>query len=158
LTSTSERPFDVAVVADSTPLIAAANRGDNFHRLALSLVMAAGRDLIIPDPVVVEVDWMIRERGGAEPARRLLNALVAGAYQRATLSPSLFAAACAIDRTHADLDLGFVDASVMAVAAATESAILTFDFTHFRAAPQARGRPWRLMIDEAEYEKWRGRR
>jgi predicted nucleic acid-binding protein len=147
----------VAVVADSTPLIAAANRGDNFHRLALSLVMAAGRDLIIPDPVVTEVDWMVRDRGGLEPARRLLNALVAGAYQRATLSPSLFAAACAIDRTYADLDLGLVDASVMAVAAATDSVILTFDFAHFRAAPQARGRAWRLMVDEAEYEKWRGR-
>jgi predicted nucleic acid-binding protein len=101
---------------------------------------------------------MLRDRGGPDPARRLLNALVAGAYQRATLSPSLFAAACAIDRTYGDLDLGLVDASVMAVAAATDSAILTFDFTHFRAVPQARGRAWRLVVDEAEYEKWRGRR
>ena len=101
---------------------------------------------------------MLRDRGGPEYARRFLNALTAGTYQRATLSPSLFAAACAIDRAHADLDLGFVDASVMAVAEATNSAVMTFDFTHFRAAPPTKGRAWRLMVDEMEYEKWRGRR
>ena len=147
----------MAVVADSAPLIAAGVRQDNFHRLAVRLVAAAGRDLIVPDPVVVEVDWMLRDRVGPATARLFLDALVDGAWQRAQLSPSLFAAAREIDREHADLDLGFVDASVMAVARATDSAILTFDFTHFRAATPKRGRPWRLMIDEAEYERWRGR-
>jgi uncharacterized protein len=147
----------MAVVADSTPLIAAANSRDDFHRLAISLVRAAGRDLIIPDPVIVEVEWMIRDRGGPTPSHRFLDAIVAGTYRRATLSPSVFAAAAAIDQRHADLDLGFVDASVMAVAEATDSVILTFDFTHFRAAPPARGRAWRLMVDESEYERWRGR-
>jgi predicted nucleic acid-binding protein len=148
----------VAVVADSAPLIAAASRTDAFHMLARRLVAAAGRELIVPDPVVVEVDWMLRHRVDAATARRFLQALASGAHQRGTISPSVFAAACAIDQAYADLDLGLVDASVMAIASATDSAILTFDFTHFRAAAPKRGRAWRLMIDEAEYEKWRGRR
>ena len=148
----------MGVVADSTPLIAAANRGDDFHLLARRLVAAAGRDLIVPDPVAVEVDWMLRDRGSPPIARRFLDALNSGAYRRAALTPSLFGAACAIGETHADLDLGLVDASVIAIAAATDSAILTFDFAHFRAAVPKRGRPWRLMIDEGEFERWRGAR
>lgn len=148
----------MAVVADSTPLIAAASRTDAFHQLARRLVTAAGRDLIVPDPVIVEVDWMLRDRVDLLTARRFLNAMATGQYRRATLSPSLFEAARAIDERHADLDLGLVDASVMAVAEATDSVVLTFDFTHFRAAPPARGRAWRLMVDESEYERWRGRR
>ncbi len=147
----------MTVVADSAPLIAAANARDEFHRLARSLVRAAGRDLIIPDPVLVEVDWMIRDRGGAAPARLFLAAVVSGSYQRAILSPSVLAKAAEIDERHSALDLGLVDASVMAVADATDSVILTFDFAHFRAAPPARGRAWRLMVDEAEYQRWRGR-
>ena len=148
----------MAVVADSTPLIAAASRTDAFHLLAKRLVAAAGRELIVPEPVVAEVDWMLRDRVDTPTARRFLRALVSGAQQRWTLSPSVFAAACAIDEAYADLDLGIVDASVMAVATATDSPILTFDFAHFRAAAPKRGRAWRLMVDEAEYEKWRGRR
>lgn len=148
----------MAVVADSTPLIAAANKGDNFHLLARTLVAAAGRELIVPDPVAVEVDWILRDRADASIARRFLDALTSGAYQRATLTSTLFADACAIDRTYSGLDLGLVDASVMAIANATDSTILTFDFAHFRAATPKRGRPWRLMVDEHEYERWRGAR
>ncbi len=146
----------MAVVADSAPLIAAASRSDAFHVLGRRLVAAAGRDLIIPDPVAVEVDWMLRDRVDTATARRFLGALVSGALQRMTLPPTLFAEACAIDRMYADLDLGLVDAAVMAIAQATDATVLTFDFTHFRAATPKRGRPWRLMIDEAEYERWRG--
>ncbi len=148
----------MAVVADSAPLIAAASRTDAFHLLARRLVAAAGRDLIVPDPVAVEVDWMLRDRVDTSTARRFLGSLVSGALQRMTLPPSLFAEATAIDGMYADLDLGLVDASVMAVAQALDATVLTFDFTHFRAAMPKRGRPWRLMIDEAEYERWRGRR
>jgi len=146
----------MAVVADSAPLIAAASRSDTFHQLAKRLVASAGRELVVPDPVVAEVDWMLRERVDPATARRFLRSLASGAHQRATLSPSLFAAACAIDERYADLDLGLVDAAVMAIAGATDSVILTFDFAHFRAAAPKRGRAWRLMIDEHEYERWRG--
>src|SRR5438094_492012 len=89
-----------------------------------------------------ENDQPARDRVDTLTARRFLQAMAAGTYRRATLSPSQFDAARAIDERHADLDLGIVDASVMAIAEATDSVVLTFDFTHFRAAPPARGRAW----------------
>lgn len=143
----------MAVVVDSGPLLAAALTRDQAHELAATLIAFGGRDLLIPDPVVTECDDFLRRRDAHDGARRLLDALVAGTWIRTLLPPTLFAQAVAIDAHYADLGLGFVDASVMAVAASTRSAILTFDFEHFRAAPPVGGGAWDLVIDEAEYAK-----
>ncbi len=143
------------VVADTGPILAAANRRDELHELAAALVTAAGRQLAVPDPVVTEVDRLLRDRVGSVAARRFLDALVSGIHERLRLGPSLFARAVAIDRHYAALDLGLADASVMAVAQATNSPILTFDFSHFRAAPPTQGGAWRLVIEEVDYRRWR---
>ena len=146
------------VVADTGPIVAAASRSDDLHDVAAALIIAAGRDLLVPEPVIAEADWLLRQRVGVAAARGFLRALVDGMYQRVTLSPSLFAAAVEIDQRYGDLDLGLVDASVMAVAEATHSAILTFDFQDFRAASPRRGGAWHLVFDEAELSRWRRRR
>ena len=139
------------VVVDTGPLLAALNRKDEAHRLATMLIDMSGRDLIIPDPVVVEFDHLARKQVGYEQTRLFLSALAAGAYTRAPLTPTLFAEAVAIDRSYADLHLGLTDAAVMAIASATGHPILTFDFTDFRAAPPRSGGSWPLVIDEARY-------
>ena len=41
----------------------------------------------------------------------------------------------------------------MAIAASTKSAILTFDFRDFRAAPPLNGGVWELVIEESEYAR-----
>jgi predicted nucleic acid-binding protein len=51
---------------------------------------------------------------------------------------------------NAAIELGLVDASVMAYAERHDLPVLTFDFEHFRAAPPHRGH-WRLVIDEARF-------
>ena len=143
----------MAVVVDTGPLMAAALKRDQAHELAATLIGFGGRDLLIPDPVVAECDAFLRRRDAHEGARRLLDALVAGVWIRVPLPPALFAQAAAIDAHYGDLGLGLVDASVMAVAESTGSAILTFDFRDFRAAPPLRGGAWELIIDEAAYTK-----
>jgi predicted nucleic acid-binding protein len=140
----------VKAVADTGPLLAAAYRADPAHELASALVTAMGRDLIVLDPVMVEADHLMRARVGARPALSFLSALVAGEHTTAFLSPGLLDEAVAIDSRFADLDLGLVDASVMAYAERHDLPILTFDFEHFRAAPPRRGY-WRLVVDEARY-------
>lgn len=137
------------VVADTGPLVAAADRDDRAHDLASALVSGAGTGLVVPEAVAVEVDWLLRSRKGPGPARAFLAALVAGSPRRRVLSVEQFARAVEIDRTYADLGLGLADASVMALAEAEEAPILTFDFSHFRATTDRDRRPWRLVIDEA---------
>ncbi len=143
----------MAVVVDTGPLFAAASRRDQAHELAARLVELGGRELIIPGPVLAECDTLLRRRDGHSVARDLLSAVAAGTYVRMPLSPSLFADAVAIDAHYRDLGLGLVDASVMAIAASTKSAILTFDFRDFRAAPPLNGGAWELVIEESEYAR-----
>jgi hypothetical protein len=133
-------------------LLAAANRRDQAHLLAAELVTRLGRDLIVPGPVIVEVDQLLRSRVGGHAARLFLGSLVAGEHSVAFLSAALLRRTAEIDARFADLGLGLVDAAVMALAERHRHPILTFDFEHFRAAPPQRGY-WHLVIDESRYAK-----
>jgi predicted nucleic acid-binding protein len=142
----------VRAVADSGPLIAAANRGDEAHRLAASLVAAFGRELLVLDTVIVEVDHLLRTRAGAHAARSFLRSLVDGQHAVEYLGPHLLHRAADFDLQYADLGLGIVDGSVMAYAERHRLPILTFDFEHFRATRPETGY-WQLIVDEARYQE-----
>jgi predicted nucleic acid-binding protein len=142
----------VRVVADTGPPVAAANRRDRAHRLAAALVTRLGRDLVVPVPVMVETDQLLRARVGGGSAHLFLQGLAAGEHEVAFLSAGLLRRAVQIDSRYADLDLGLTDASVMAYAERHDVPILTFDFEDFRATTPARGH-WRLVVDEARYRE-----
>jgi predicted nucleic acid-binding protein len=131
-------------------LLAAANRRDRAHRIATELVTRLGRELMVPVPVVVETDQLLRGRVGAHAASLFLAAIAAGEHEIAYLSAGLLRRAVEIDAGFADLGLGFADAAVMALAERHDLPILTFDFEHFRATRPRRGY-WRLVVDEARY-------
>jgi predicted nucleic acid-binding protein len=140
------------VVADTGPLLAAVYQDDPAHPLAAALVTALGRELLILDSVIVEVDYLLRTRVGSHAARGFLAALSTGDGTPVFMSPGLLRRAAIIDARFADLDLGFVDASVMAYAERHDLPVLTFDFAHFRAATPEHGQ-WRLVVDEARYRE-----
>ena len=144
------------VVCDTGPLVAAANRRDRAHPLAAALVTRLGRELLIPDPVLVEVDQLLRARVSAEAARLFLSSVAGGEHVIAFLSAGLLKRAVELDEGYSDLDLGFTDAVVMAVAERRDLPILTFDFEDFRATTPHRGH-WRLVVDEARYREATGR-
>lgn len=146
------------VVADTGPLAAALNTRDEHHRFAAALVARLGREILVPETVATEVDVILRRKEQPAAARRFLAALRSGELQRTQLTEAVFGRAVELDERHAALDLGIVDASVMAVAEATSAPVLTFDFEHFRATTDADGRPWRLLVDEGTLERSRQRR
>ena len=130
--------------------MAAANRRDRAHPLAAALVTELGRDLLVPDVVLVEVDQLLRARISTDAAQLFLGAIASGEHSAVFLSPALLRRAAEIDGRFSDLDLGPVDAAVMAVAERHNLPILTFDFKHFRAT-QPRHGSWRLVVDEDRY-------
>jgi uncharacterized protein len=138
------------VVGDTGPLVAAANRRDRAHRLAAALVAELGRELLVPGPVLVECDQLLRSRVSPAAARAFLVAMTRGEHSARFLTGGILRRAVAIDSQYADLDLGLADATVMALAEAESLPVLTFDFEHFRATRPARGY-WRLVVDEARY-------
>src|SRR6202043_591963 len=96
------------VVADTGPLVAAANRRDRAHELAAALVTELGRQLLVPEPVIVEVDQLLRSRVSSSSARLFLDAIAAGEHTVVVGSPALQRRAAAIDAQFADLGLGYV--------------------------------------------------
>lgn len=74
--------------------------------MAEALVTELGRDLVVPDPVIVETDHLLRSRVGTASARLFLSALVHGEHQVAYLTPALLRRAAEIDQRFDDLDLG----------------------------------------------------
>jgi hypothetical protein len=143
------------VIVDTGPLVAAANRRDRAHELSAALVSGIGAGLIVPDPVLVEADQLMRARVGGGAARGLLDAIATGAHELGVITRGLLRRAVAIDRRYADLELGYADAAVMALAERHRLPILTYDFEHFRAAPPEAGGYWSLVVDEGRYRESR---
>jgi predicted nucleic acid-binding protein len=106
--------------------------------------------------VLVEVDHLLTAREGVAAARAFLKAASGGEREIAYLSAGLVRRAVELDDRYADLNLGFADTCVMAIAERHELPILTFDFTDFRATESARG-PWQLVIEEHVYHAALGR-
>ena len=131
--------------------MAAAYRHERAHALAAALIDDLRRDLIVPDPVLVEADSLLRARVGPAVARSFLSSVAGGDLSVAYLTPGILRAAAAIDERYADLNLGLVDTTVMAVAERERAPILTFDFKDFRATARRDGSAWPLVLDEAAF-------
>lgn len=138
------------MIVDTGPLIAAISRRDHNHRLAAGRLRAARRNALVPDPVIVEVDLLARRRYGPASARQFLLAMTNGVHRRLRIDEADWKLAVEIDAQHADLDLGFVDATVMALAYRLQLPIFTFDFRDFRAIPTPDDRPWPLVVEESD--------
>ncbi|MDQ6775357.1 MAG: PIN domain-containing protein [Actinomycetota bacterium] len=132
--------------------MAAANRRDQAHSLATAIVTELGRDLLVPEPVIVEVDQLLRSRVGGHAARLFLEAIADGEHVVVNVSPALLRRAVEIDASFADLGLGYTDGAVMAIAERDRLPVLTFDFEHFRATRPAQGF-WQLVVDEHRYQR-----
>ncbi|MGH2829752.1 MAG: type II toxin-antitoxin system VapC family toxin [Actinomycetota bacterium] len=144
----------LAIVLDTAPLVASADRRDRAAGLARQLISRGAGDMIVPDPVLAEAEWLIRSRISPASARSLLESVRVGDLKRVPLDGSLYDRAVEYDRTYKDLNLGLVDASVMALAEQTRGLVLTFDFRDFRATRPLRGGWWRLAIDEETYRRF----
>lgn len=140
------------VLADTGPIVAAANRRDHAHDLAAALVTELGRELVVLDPVIVEVDQLLRAQVNRDAGAAFLAALAKGEHVVEFMTQGLVRRASEIDTKFRDLDLGFVDVALMAYAERHDLPILTFDFEDFRAAPPDGGY-WRLVVDEERYRE-----
>lgn len=101
--------------------------------------------------MIVEVDQLLRSCVGSHAARLFLEAIASGEHSVVNISPGVLRRAVELDAAFADLDLGYADAAVMAIAERDRLAVLTFDFEHFRATRPDHGF-WQLVIDEHRYQ------
>jgi len=122
----------VALILDTGPLYASLDRSDQDHAACRSLIEGADEALVIPAPVLVEVDYWIGQRLTPGALVALLADIEAGAYVVADLTPSDYARVRELCDRYADADIGFVDAAVLAVVERLgETKLATLDRRHF---------------------------
>ncbi|MBI4299437.1 MAG: PIN domain-containing protein [Chloroflexi bacterium] len=123
----------MALVLDTGPLYASLDRTDAQYRRCLDLLQDTLEPLVIPAPVLIEVDWLVHSRLHAGVFLALLDDILAGAYHVEEVQPEDYRRIRELCDRYADADVGFVDAAVLAVVERlNEPKLATLDQRHFR--------------------------
>jgi predicted nucleic acid-binding protein len=122
----------VALILDTGPLLAALNRRDPDHAVCRRLIEDVTERLVIPSPVLPELDYLVAERLGTGAMIAFLQDVSSGAYEVEDLGPPDYERIQQVMDTYSDNEVGFVDASVLAIAERLdERKVATLDHRHF---------------------------
>src|SRR5690606_4495052 len=129
---------DVAILLDTGILYAYYDRSDRRHRAAVELIATEAGGLIVPSPVVPEVDHLLGRRLGSAARRAFYRGLVEAAYLLAEVPQQLCGRIAELDQQFADLELGFVDCAIVALAEARSiRRVASCDRRHFEPLARA---------------------
>jgi predicted nucleic acid-binding protein len=122
----------MALILDTGPLLATLDDSDRLHRVSASLLRAAREQIVIPAPVLVEIDYWIQQRLRPEVMALLLDDIADGVYALADLDADDYRRIRELLTVYSDARVGFVDAAVMAVVERLgEHKLATLDRRHF---------------------------
>lgn len=122
----------MSILLDSGIVYAYYDRSDAWHARARKLIESEQRGLILPAAVIPEVDWLLGQRLGRRSRLTFYEGIFEGYYLVADLPRAAYPRIAELNRRFADLDLGFVDAAVVAIAEALGlTRIATTDRRHF---------------------------
>jgi hypothetical protein len=142
----------VALILDTGPLYASLDRSDADHSGCRRLIEGAAEPLVIPAPVLVEVDYWIHTRLHSGALTALLDDITAGAYQVEELQLDDYRRVRELCDRYAGADIGFVDAAVLSVVERLgEDKLATLDERHFRTLRPRHVDTLRLLPGDGEY-------
>jgi predicted nucleic acid-binding protein len=122
----------LALVLDTGPLYAAIDRADAYHAVCRRLLDETTETLVVPSPVLVEVDYWISQRLHPGVFVALLDEIVSGGLVVEDLVGIDYLRARSLCDRYADSDIGFVDAAVLAIVERLdEPKLATLDHRHF---------------------------
>lgn len=121
------------MLLDSGILIAYYSRRDEWHQAAAHL-LDAKEILLLPAPVIPEVDYLLGKRMGLAAQMALYEDIGSQVYQVVDLSEAGYQRVFELNQQYQSLRLGFVDAAVIAIAEELGiGQIATLDRRHFGA-------------------------
>jgi predicted nucleic acid-binding protein len=124
----------VALICDTGPLYGAMDRSDVDHDACAELLTTFGEPLLVPAPVVVELEWLAASRLGTQPFIAFLDDLERGEIRIVDLVASDYLRVRELLVEYEDLGLGFVDAAIFAIVERLrETKLATLDHRHFTA-------------------------
>lgn len=123
------------IICDTGPLVAAALANDADHRACAELftkLHEAGRDLLVPAPVVAEVGYLLAREAGPRVESMFLRSLADGDFTTVDLTAADYWRMAELVVIYGDLPLGTTDASVIALAERLKvTEVATLDHRHF---------------------------
>ncbi|MEX0783046.1 MAG: PIN domain-containing protein [Dehalococcoidia bacterium] len=97
-------------------------------------------ELVMPQPVAAELDYMMTARGGRRANESLLRDLAADRFLVPCLEPADFATISSLNEQYRDLALGLTDLSIVVMAARYRTRrLLSIDQRHFRTIRPLQG-------------------
>jgi predicted nucleic acid-binding protein len=124
----------MAVLLDTGVVYAGYDRRDRHHAEARELLREQARELILPTPTVPEIDYLLGKHLGTAAQAAFMTSLGGGTFFLVDLPSAGYLRVAELHRRYADLQLGFVDAALMAIAEHLDiGRIATFDRRHFGA-------------------------
>ena len=121
-----------AILTDTGPLYAMADADDEWHDRVRAFLEMGPHALIVPVTVLPEVCYLIGAHLGAAAETRFVRSVQSGEVKVEPLGKTDLTRTLAVMERYQDMHLGFVDASVVAVAERLKiREILTTDRRHF---------------------------
>jgi len=140
-----------ALICDTGALIDYLVEGASDHR-RFRRVIDQARTRYVPGLVLAEVDYFLRDERAAMQA--FMQDLSRGAFTYAPPTLGQLARAMDVDRRFADLRLGLVDSSVVALAESLGVyRLATRDVRHFAAVRLADGRGFELVVHPTDSDR-----
>jgi uncharacterized protein len=136
----------VALVLDTGPIVAALNTADPDHAACASLLTQSQEDLVVPVPVLVEVDYWLCKLSGPKVWQTFVSDIADGLYRLQPLIDEDLVRAAELEVIYADLRLGLVDAAVISICERLgEPKVATLDRRHFGVVRPRHVRAFELL-------------
>jgi uncharacterized protein len=120
------------IVVDTGAVYAFYDRDDAWHLAVKELFETERGALVLPTPVIPELDYLLGKRLGRLARLAFLEDMIAGVYAVQQVPLELFEGIRALEIRYHDLDLGFVDAAIVTMARWLQcSRVATLDRRHF---------------------------
>jgi predicted nucleic acid-binding protein len=128
----------VALVLDTGPIVALLDSSDSEHDRCRRLIQQTNEDLVVPAPVLVEVDYWLLKLYGPNAWQLFVEDVERGAYRLHHLDETGLTRAAELENRYATLDLGLVDAAVVVTCEQLgETKVATLDRRDFSAVRPA---------------------
>jgi uncharacterized protein len=122
----------VSLLLDTGIVYAYYDRSDDWHTRARTLLRTEPHGLILPAPVIPEIDHLLGARLGDHSRLTFYSGITGGHFLVADLPRQLYGRVADINKQFADLSLGFVDAAVAILADTLDvRRVATTDRRHF---------------------------
>ncbi|MFN0090313.1 MAG: type II toxin-antitoxin system VapC family toxin [Acidimicrobiales bacterium] len=122
----------MAVLIDTGVLLGALDADDSYHEVAASVLRRQSDELLVVSTVVAETAWQVERALGPHAEAAFLDSILAGELSLVELEHVDYARSTELIRRYADLGLGLVDASIIAVAERLDiTTVATFNHRDF---------------------------